>query len=236
MAVSTSSANLFQPHSQQRALLACVAASIILHATVLIAFPELRGRAAPSPRVLTALLAPVAPREAAPAAEKQSTRAQPRPQPTPRPAPRPEAARSAPEPVTPSEAVHEASPPAAQLAEAAPAATAVPNEAPPQPAPAWDGATLQQYRTGLIAFARQFKRYPTQAMERGWEGRVEIRITVKPTGTIESARVKTPSGYQILDDQALDMVKRALARTPMPPALVGREFSVDIPVIFELQG
>jgi periplasmic protein TonB len=95
--------------------------------------------------------------------------------------------------------------------------------------------TLQQYRMGLMAFARQFKRYPVQAMERGWEGRVEIRITVRPTGAIESARVKTPSGYRILDDQALDMVKRALARTPVPPALLGREFSVDIPVIFELQ-
>lgn len=73
-------------------------------------------------------------------------------------------------------------------------------------------------------------------MERGWEGRVEIRVTVRPTGAIESARVKTPSGYQILDDQALDMVKRALSRSPVPAALVGREFSIDIPVIFELQG
>jgi periplasmic protein TonB len=236
MAVSTSSADLFQPESQHRALLACVAASIALHAGALVAFPELRGRAAPAPIILTATLSPVAPREAAPDAREEPRPKPPRAAP---PVPRPAVARPAPAPAEAPDPAPEAGKPEAPVvppvAEAAPVARAL-SEAPTPPAQAWDPATLQQYRTGLIAFARQFKRYPAQAMERGWEGRVEIRITVRPTGTIDSARVKTPSGYQILDDQALDMVKRALARTPLPPALLGREFSVDIPVIFELQG
>ena len=233
MPVSTSSASLFQPQSQQRALLACVGASIALHAGVLIAFPELRGRPASAPIVLTATLMPE--REATPAPEKQA-RAEPvRPRPKPRPVARPEIARPAPAP-EPEPAREASAPPEApaQVAAAAPSAPA--NAEPSAPAVVWDGATLQQYRTGLIAFAKQYKRYPVQAMERGWEGRVEIRITVLPTGAVESARVKTPSGYRILDDQALDMVKRALARAPVPPALVGRQFSIDIPVIFELQG
>lgn len=236
MAVSTSSASLFQPHSQQRALLACVAASIVLHAGVLIGFPELRRPPAPVPMVLTATLAPVAPREAGP--EQQASAEPPRARPKPRATPRPQAAvptvpAPAPAPA-PEPAASRPEPPA--VAEAASPAPAAPLRRDATPPPAWDGATLQQYRTGLITFAKQFKRYPAQAMERGWEGRVEIRITVRPTGAVDSARVKTPSGYQILDDQALDMVKRALARTPVPPALLGREFSVDIPVIFELQG
>jgi len=240
MSVSTSSASLFQPQSQQRALLACVGASIALHAGVLIAFPELRSRPASSPIVLTATLTPAPAHEATPAPEKQARAEPPRPRPKPRPVarpePRPEIARPAPAPEP--EPAREASPPpeapAPQIAAAAPSAPA--SAEPSAPAVVWDGATLQQYRTGLIAFAKQYKRYPVQAMERGWEGRVEIRITVLPTGAIESARVKTPSGYRILDDQALDMVKRALARSPVPPALVGRQFSIDIPVIFELQG
>jgi periplasmic protein TonB len=239
MAVSTSSAGLFQPQHQQRALLACVAASIVLHAGVLIAFPQLRGRAAPSPVVLTAvLLSPAAVHDATPAPAQPARAEPPRSKPRTRTAaqaePHPEVTpavpTAAPEPPPPT-----SQPAAPQVAEAASAAP-VQDTAPAQPALAWDGATLQQYRTGLIAFAKQFKRYPAQAMERGWEGRVEIRITVRPTGTIDNARVKTPSGYRILDEQALDMVRRALARTPVPPALVGREFSVDIPVIFELQG
>jgi periplasmic protein TonB len=243
MGVSTSSASLFHADSQQRALLACVAASIALHAAVLFAFPELRRSAPAVPPVLTATLLPPAAEPAA--AERPVTteppRRKPRPQPpVARPEPRPEIARPVPQPVPETEAVAQApEQPAREVAQAPAAAAPSPNlaqaAAPAPSAQVWDGQTLQQYRLGLMAFAKQFKRYPVQAMERGWEGRVEIRITVRSTGAIESARVKTPSGYRILDDQALDMVKRALARTPVPPALLGREFSVDIPVIFELQ-
>ena len=46
---------------------------------------------------------------------------------------------------------------------------------------------------------------------------------------------RTSSNHQILDDQALDMVKRGELLTPLPAASQGREFTVDIPVIFELQ-
>ncbi len=237
MAVSTSSANLFHPHAQQRALAACIGASIALHAGLLIAFPGLRGRAAPAPLMLTATLTPVASPEPALETRKPAHAEPRRPAPRPRALDQPEPPRVQPEaPAAPEPTRPEA--PAQEVSEAAPAAAAAtaPVEASASPVPLWDGAMLRQYRTGLIASARQFKRYPAQAMERGWEGRVEIRVTVRPTGAIESARVKTPSGYRILDDQALDMVKRALSRSPVPPALVGREFSIDIPVIFELQG
>jgi protein TonB len=91
------------------------------------------------------------------------------------------------------------------------------------------------YRLALISAAKRYKRYPVQAMERGWEGRVEIRVVVDANGTIKSALVKSSSRYQILDDQALDMVRRALnALTEVRPAPRGREFTVDVPVIFEL--
>jgi protein TonB len=116
----------------------------------------------------------------------------------------------------------------------APASTSAEPAAKPSPE-AVDGRTLREYRLDLMAFAKKFKRYPAQAMEKGWEGRVEIRVVVRPSGTIFSASIKTPSGYRILDDQALDMVRRAQTRTPIPPALRGREFTIDIPVIFELQ-
>lgn len=233
MAVSTRSASLFHPRSQQRALLACVGASIALHAAMLLAFPELRERSPASPVVLTATLSPSPVRAETPKRAAEPAAPRPRSRPVARPEAAPEVARPAPSPEPAAEPPAARAPeqPASALAEG----PADPSPVPAQPAQSWDGMTLQQYRMGLMAFARQFKRYPAQAMERGWEGRVEICITVRPTGAIESARVKTPSGYRILDDQALDMVKRALARTPVPPALLGREFSVDIPVIFELQ-
>ena len=72
-------------------------------------------------------------------------------------------------------------------------------------------------------------------MDKGWQGRVEIRLVVGANGMIQSSLVKASSGYEILDNQALDMVMKAKPLTPIPAALRGREFSVDIPVIFDLQ-
>ena len=103
------------------------------------------------------------------------------------------------------------------------------------PAEAVDSSLFDAYRLALIDVAKRYKRYPVQAMERGWEGRVEIRVVVDANGTIKSALVKSSSRYQILDNQALDMVRRALnALTEVRPAPRGREFTVDVPVIFEL--
>lgn len=98
-----------------------------------------------------------------------------------------------------------------------------------------DTGTLDQFRLALMGEARRYKRYPVLATERGWTGKVEVHLVVGSDGSMGSAVVKSSSGHEILDDQALDMIRKAQARTPVPAALRGREFSVDIPVIFDLQ-
>jgi protein TonB len=99
----------------------------------------------------------------------------------------------------------------------------------------FDAGLLDAYRLALIDAAKRYRRYPVQAIERGWQGRVEIRMAIGADGMIKGTHVKTSSNYQILDQQALDMVKRSKPLIEIPSALRGREFSVDIPVIFELQ-
>jgi TonB family protein len=41
------------------------------------------------------------------------------------------------------------------------------------------------------------------------------------------------SGHELLDKQAIDTVTKAFV--PVPPALRGKEFAFDIPVIFNLK-
>jgi protein TonB len=98
-----------------------------------------------------------------------------------------------------------------------------------------DASLVEKYRLALIDAARHYRRYPIHAMERGWQGRVEVRLVVGPNGEIRGALIKKSSSYRILDEQALDMVKKGTGREPIPAALRGREFTLDIPVIFELQ-
>ena len=258
MSVSTNSAAIFSLTAQNRALALCVFASLVLHVLVLL-LPGMRpGTAAPAAtRILKATFAPRAaasePRppdstkrvEPEPVGPKPEARPEaPRPvisKPLPGPelaAPRAAEAATAPAlPAEPSAAAPAGSAPAAGASRAseAPRATESPGAGATRPAGDADTGTLAQYRLALIGAARRYKRYPAQAMDRGWQGRVEIRLVVGANGTIQSSLVKASSGYEILDNQALDMVKKAKPLTPIPAALRGREFSVDIPVIFDLQ-
>ncbi|MGC2520094.1 MAG: TonB family protein [Burkholderiales bacterium] len=253
MSVSTSTAALFSSDSQRRVLLTCVGVSVALHALALFGFPGL-GPGAPvsGAKILTATFTPKpASPELAPAVDQAAPRL-PEPQPgppQPKPeiepeTPRPVLAKSAPDaPAVPQQAASAPTPsPALSIpAQTAGAAPSVPEaQVPATPGetaarPAADAGTLDQYRLALIDAAGRYKRYPVQAMENGWQGRVEIRLVIGVNGMIRTAGVKTSSGYRILDDQAMDMVKKAKPLTQIPSALRGREFTVDIPVIFDLQ-
>ncbi len=251
MAFTVRSAALFDPHLQHRAMLACVATSIGLHAAALFLLPGLRiASPAEGTKILTAVLAPITASAPAPAQAIEPRRvatpppSQPRRERTPSPsltlpAPSPQALPPQPEP-EPATALN----PPEQAAAPAPvaltelAAVQSSNAAPPAAKAGTeigDAGTVRKYLLDLVSNARRYKRYPAQAMEQGWQGKVEIRLVIGANGTVQDAVVKSSSGYRILDDQALDMVRKAKPLTPIPPALRGREFTVDIPIFFDLQ-
>jgi len=106
----------------------------------------------------------------------------------------------------------------------------------PQPAAdAPDTGTLAQYRLALISAAKRFKQYPRIAVENDWQGKAEIRIVIDASGAIATLSVRSSAGHPLLDRQALEMIERAKEMALIPPALRGKEFSVDIPVVFSLQ-
>jgi protein TonB len=239
MRIFNSTAVLFRDDAQQRALFACLGFSIALHALLVLAFPGLRPSPHPDgPRVLTATFAPGTEPTEAP-----SARAPREPPERPR-----EVRPVAPIPEPTSPVVSDVAEPAfapspspssaaqAPQSEASPVAELPPTEVAARPLiEGFDTGLLDAYRLALIDAAKRYKRYPVQAMERGWQGRVEIRVVIGADGMIKRTLVKTSSNYHILDDQALEMVKRGKPFTQVPPALRGWEFTVDVPVIFELR-
>ena len=94
---------------------------------------------------------------------------------------------------------------------------------------------MEQYRLALIAATRRYKRYPATAMENGWQGRVEVRMVIGANGMLAGTSIKTSSGYEILDKQAVNMLKKGKTTIPIPAKLRGREFHIDVPVIFNLE-
>lgn len=250
-----------QAHTQERALFWCVLASIALHALVLLgmSWGDTPAPPAKTVLVLTARLAPFA---TAPQAAVQPLQPKLAPSPAPAPvsAPRPAltkpAAAPTPAPVRQKTAPAEpAKSPQPESAPAAPGAAAsgtqaaapvLAKAAPQAPAGAptseagaksgdqADTGTLEQYRLALIMATRRYKRYPAIAMEKGWQGRVEVHMVIGANGMVASASIKSGSGHEILDNQALDMLRKGKTTVPIPASLRGREFSIDIPVIFNL--
>ena len=255
-APNRTSANL-GPAAQDRIFALCVLASIAVHASMLFLFPALRpGETPPSAtRMLIARITERVNVPEPPLPVREARRPEPdRPRTAPVPKPEAEPPRPAmaePPASAPQAAVTPAAPaPQVPAAAAAPvlsspasqpgaASVRAPEARPPAPTARAsaepDAGSVEQFRRALFEAAKRYDHYPVQARERGWEGRVEIRLVIGPTGIIQSSVVKASSGHGILDNQALDMLKRAKPLAPVPAPLRGREFSVDIPVKFELR-
>ncbi len=91
-----------------------------------------------------------------------------------------------------------------------------------------------QYGDMLTRHIDKYKQYPRIAQMRNWEGNVLLELQLDANGNLTSSRIHTSSGKESLDNQALEMVKKA-SPFPVPPAsLRGRSFTIMVPVKFRL--
>lgn len=93
---------------------------------------------------------------------------------------------------------------------------------------------LRQYRVALAIAARRFKRYPPVARERGWEGRVEVAVSVSAWQPAPGVSLVRSSGRAELDEQALSMLEHAAAATILPESLKGKDLRVSLAIEFSL--
>ena len=235
--------------ASDRTFAIAVAASVLAHALILLAIPALldpaRKRLPASPIVAHLVFPRPAP-EPPPVVEPRTDSKAPE---TPRPARHPPVDRS--ERHAPSAPVTTA--PAIQSPALEPPRAATPAPVPPSPsvavtkleppAPpvaaaageASDPLTLGQYRLAIIAAAKRYKKYPRLAIDNNWEGQAEVRMEIGADGAMGSIRIKTSSGFDSLDQQALEMIRKAKPLAPIPAALRGKGFTVDVPVLFSLK-
>jgi len=232
---------------QNRVFHYAILASLLLHALLLLGFPDLidRARRAVSfPPPLIARL--MEPEPAAPAPPPAVEKKVEPPKPAPRLAkPVPKAAEPA--PVAPAPVVEQPAPPVEsaqppQPVPAPPVAAVAPQPAAPatqstatlSTAPSAEVQSRDQYRVQLIDEARRHKRYPPIARENNWQGNVLVGVAIAADGRA-SVTLKGSSGHEILDRQALDMFRQAARAVPLPPALRGREFALEVRAVYGLE-
>jgi protein TonB len=223
--------------SDRRVFHYALAGSAALHALLLVALPDLadtaKRAASIPPRLIARLMEPEPPASlpAAPAEKLQ-----------------PEAPKKAPQPRVEREVVVEQPAPLTQaaapvalpvpLAPAPPVAAIEPQPAPPPqvpaPPPAPESLSRDQYRVQLIDEARRHKRYPPLARENNWQGDVRVGVAIGVNGR-PTVTLKASSGYEVLDRQALEMFTQAAAAVPVPPALRGKEFALEVRAVYGLE-
>jgi len=91
-----------------------------------------------------------------------------------------------------------------------------------------------QYGSALSREIAKHINYPGIAKMRGWQGVVEIDFQLDGNGKILSQKIRTSSGFEVLDKQALEMVKKSNFPTP-PEVLKSSVFNVTVPVSFRLE-
>lgn len=76
--------------------------------------------------------------------------------------------------------------------------------------------------------------YPEEARRLRWTGTALVQVQVNGDGTVAGVSLERTSGFQVLDHQALVMVRR-VSKLFLPFRLRGREHAVTVPIGFYLK-
>jgi protein TonB len=90
------------------------------------------------------------------------------------------------------------------------------------------------YRLNVARNARQFKAYPSLALENGWEGVVHVSVAMPIGLGSPIVSLGRSSGHGVLDRQALEMVARAVSLAVLPDGMRGRNLTISLPVEYRL--
>ena len=70
---------------------------------------------------------------------------------------------------------------------------------------------------------------------RNWQGEAVIELRIDENGQAASISVQTSTGYEVLDNTAIEMVRKTVTATAFPAILRGTTSTFLVPVSFRLQ-
>ena len=107
----------------------------------------------------------------------------------------------------------------------------IPNIMPQEPVTQY----LESYSSLLANAIAKYKQYPKIAQMRGWQGTVVVDLEIDIKGAVISVKIKKSSTYEVLDNEALEMIKKASPFPAPPESLRGKNFNVLVPISFKLE-
>ena len=94
---------------------------------------------------------------------------------------------------------------------------------------------IESYSSLLANAIAKYKQYPKIAQMRGWQGTVIADLEIDTKGAVISIKIKKSSTYEVLDNEALEMIRKASPFPAPPESLRGKNFNVLVPISFKLE-
>lgn len=95
-------------------------------------------------------------------------------------------------------------------------------------------AARQGYYAQVMAQIARHKRYPRSARREGVTGVATVTFVIAADGSLQSQLLKRSSGDQRLDQEALEMLKRASPFPPIPKDIGDGPLKLTLPIEFSL--
>ena len=92
------------------------------------------------------------------------------------------------------------------------------------------------YFTGLRKGWSQTWVYPSEAVRKGWQGKVKIEFTISKDGKLKRVKVLEGSGHTILDDAVVDAIRLSSPYAPLPDGFGKEKLTIVYSFIYKLRG
>jgi periplasmic protein TonB len=102
-------------------------------------------------------------------------------------------------------------------------------------APAWAPTARVRYEELLFAWMNRHKEYPMLAQRRGLQGGGVVRVRIDRQGRVLDRALVKGTGEAMLDQAALDMVRRSDPFPAVPDAYAGASFEFVAPIEYRLR-
>ncbi len=77
--------------------------------------------------------------------------------------------------------------------------------------------------------------YPWAAKEANLEGSLRLALRVYYTGELLDVEIRESSGYAVLDENAVNMVKKVAPYPPFSPEMQQKELWIDLPIVYKTE-
>jgi protein TonB len=97
-----------------------------------------------------------------------------------------------------------------------------------------DSFAIPTWKRQVVALLERNKRYPASAKARNERGTAQLAFSLDRQGRVTATRIVRSSGSATLDQETLDLVRRAQPFPPPPAAMAGATIDLTVPIRFNV--